>query len=87
MICSTPDSNLSTHRLDRDVFIRELLSNSNDALEKTRLISLTDPTILTTATNLNITVRVDEAGRRIVIRGELATWIAIPTTTADSWTC
>jgi heat shock protein beta len=53
----------------RDVFIRELLSNSNDALEKTRLLSLTDPSILTTAPELNITVTVDALGGRIVIRG------------------
>lgn len=53
-----------------DVFIRELLSNSNDALEKTRLLSLTDPTILTPAPQLNITVLVDAPGGRIVIRGE-----------------
>lgn len=52
----------------KDVWVRELLSNSNDALEKTRLLSLTQPELLATAPNLNVSVLVDEPGRRIIIR-------------------
>ena len=54
---------------NRDVFIRELLSNSNDALEKTRLLALTDSTLLATAPELNITVLADLERNRIIIRG------------------
>ncbi|KAL8278223.1 hypothetical protein RQP46_009396 [Phenoliferia psychrophenolica] len=53
---------------DRAVFIRELLSNSNDALEKVRLLSLTDATLLATAPDLNVSVIADPTGGRIIIR-------------------
>ncbi|GAA5938814.1 hypothetical protein JCM1841_001128 [Sporobolomyces salmonicolor] len=53
---------------DRDVFVRELLSNANDALEKVRLLSLTDPKILEPAPQLNVSVLADTEGGRIVIR-------------------
>ncbi|SCV68017.1 BQ2448_138 [Microbotryum intermedium] len=52
----------------RDVWVRELLSNANDALEKTRLLSLTDPTILEPAPQLNVSVITDVPGKRIIIR-------------------
>lgn len=45
------------------------VSNSNDALEKTRLLSLTDSSLLATAPSLNVTVLADIPGGRIVIRG------------------
>ncbi|KAM0750396.1 heat shock protein Hsp90 [Meredithblackwellia eburnea MCA 4105] len=53
---------------DRAVFLRELLSNSNDAIEKVRLMSLTDPTLLAAAPNLNVSVVADKTGNRIIIR-------------------
>ncbi|GAA5860289.1 hypothetical protein JCM8547_003453 [Rhodosporidiobolus lusitaniae] len=53
---------------DRDVFVRELLSNANDALEKVRLTALTDPKVLEPAPQLNVSVLADADNRRIVIR-------------------
>ncbi|GAA5991318.1 hypothetical protein JCM10908_003254 [Rhodotorula pacifica] len=53
---------------DRDVFVRELLSNANDALEKVRLVSLTDSEIFAPAPSLNVSVIADAEGGRIVIR-------------------
>lgn len=53
---------------DRDVFVRELLSNANDALEKVRLVSLTDSSIMAPAPSLNVSVIADAEGGRIVIR-------------------
>lgn len=45
------------------------VSNSNDALEKTRLLSLTDPTLLLTAPDLNVTVKADLEAGLITITG------------------
>ncbi|TFK87065.1 heat shock protein Hsp90 [Polyporus arcularius HHB13444] len=54
----------------RDVFLRELISNANDALEKLRLTSLTEPDVLTGAEQMNITIQAikdeDGAGRIII---------------------
>lgn len=55
----------------RDVFLRELISNANDALEKLRLTSLTIPQVLDGAENMNITIKAfkDEDGTaKLVIR-------------------
>lgn len=53
---------------DRDVFLRELLSNSGDALEKLRFASLTDPKVLDSAPALNITIVADVPSKRLIIR-------------------
>ena len=45
------------------------VSNANDALEKVRLMALTNPSILAPAENLNVTVLADAESGRIVIRG------------------
>ncbi|KAH8105965.1 heat shock protein Hsp90 [Cristinia sonorae] len=54
----------------RDVFLRELISNANDALEKLRLTALTEREVLEGAENLNITVKAvkseDGPGRIII---------------------
>ena len=56
----------------RDVFLRELISNANDALEKLRLTALTEKEVLGGAEHLNITIKAvkDESGPgRIIITG------------------
>ncbi|KDQ20503.1 hypothetical protein BOTBODRAFT_50594 [Botryobasidium botryosum FD-172 SS1] len=51
----------------RDVFLRELISNANDALEKLRITSLTDKTVLNDPLNITIKLIPDEHGGRVVI--------------------
>ena len=57
----------------RDVFLRELISNANDALEKLRITSLTDKQVLEGAEQMNITIKAfkdeDGNGGRIIITG------------------
>lgn len=57
----------------REVFIRELISNANDAVEKFRLTALTNQD-LWNGDPLNITIKVekeeDGKGGRLIITGE-----------------
>lgn len=55
-------------RMPADQGSGNLVSNANDALEKARLVSLTDPAFLKTESSLNISIIPDKAGKRIVIR-------------------
>ncbi|EIW76098.1 cation-transporting ATPase [Coniophora puteana RWD-64-598 SS2] len=56
---------------NRDVFLRELISNANDAIEKLRLTALTEKTVWDGAAPLNITIKTekdeDGKGGRIII--------------------
>ena len=56
-----------------DVFLRELVSNANDALEKLRLTALTDKQAWDGSEPLNITIKAvkdeDGNGGRIIITG------------------
>ena len=57
----------------KDVFLRELLSNSNDALEKLRLTALTDRGVMNAGeANVTIEVDLDEGGEsgRLILRGK-----------------
>ena len=57
----------------RDVFLRELISNANDALEKLRLISLTDKQVWDGSEPLNVSIKAvkdeDGKGGRVIISG------------------
>lgn len=71
----------------RDVFLRELISNANDALEKLRITSLTTP--LSSEQPLNITIKAipdeDGTGGRLVLTGALAlSWMTCGCLAADA---
>jgi len=53
---------------NRDIFVRELISNSADALDKIRYLSLADPSLLGEQKQLDIRIKVDKENKKIHIR-------------------
>lgn len=54
---------------NKDIFLRELISNASDALDKLRLESLTDSSLVETGTNdLHISLEVDKDARTLTVR-------------------
>jgi molecular chaperone HtpG len=51
----------------REIFLRELISNASDALDKMRFRSLTEPEILKDGADLEIRLRVDEKSKTLSI--------------------
>lgn len=52
---------------NKDIFLRELISNAADACERLRHAALTDPALLGEDTEFGIRLEADEAGRRLVV--------------------
>ncbi|MFD0266325.1 molecular chaperone HtpG [Streptomyces sp. NPDC127106] len=53
---------------NKDIFLRELISNASDALDKLRLESLTDSTIEADTADLHISLEVDQDARTLTVR-------------------
>jgi len=62
--------NLMIHSLytDKEIFMRELISNSSDACDKIRYLSQTDGALVKGDAELKITVQVDKDARTITVR-------------------
>ncbi|CAG8800154.1 15970_t:CDS:2, partial [Racocetra persica] len=51
----------------REIFLRELISNASDAIDKIRFLALTDPNALKSNSHLNITIWADPVNRVLTI--------------------
>jgi len=52
---------------NREVFLRELISNASDALDKARFLSVTDPKVLGSSKDLEIRIKCDTENKTIII--------------------
>lgn len=52
---------------NREVFLRELVSNASDALDKLRFLSLTDSSVMANEDAMEIRIKADADAKTIVI--------------------
>ena len=62
--------NLMIHSLysNKEIFMRELISNSSDACDKLRYLSQSDPKLIEGDTALKISVKIDKDKKQIIVR-------------------
>ncbi|MGA0425887.1 MAG: molecular chaperone HtpG, partial [Alphaproteobacteria bacterium] len=52
---------------EKEIFLRELISNASDACDRLRYAAIADPTLIDGDSNFEVQIRIDKENRRLIV--------------------